>query len=1072
METQIAQFRYRRGDRKDLPTLAVGEPGLALDTNELFVGSTSGNLKVAQDVDVNKVKAQLEEMYFETATGTGNAILLKIGSQSAISDFKGKVSGNTTTNGNIGKFAYTTSLLAPSGAWNEMASTSSYDRLYELDGTLGYVSVNVNGSIPQQLFSFDIIRLMQDKFGDSIWQGKTALADKIAIAQQLITNIKFNWWGRGSSPTGNKSTIKRWLGTSSWFGTTNHVSGNVINLSSSITSAEISSGKGIDTTGFSHFMAHAEASNGTVASVINTDYVSVELTIVATPPNGYIRNFVASANNNGTATTINGIPVYKPGTTDTPVFVKDNAYTLYYNESRRIFYATASSDRFVKDGGNVATIQAGLRTARPSSLAGGGIYIATDTQETYSYDGTAWKVVGRSPYTTATETADGLMSKDDKKNLRLVQEGVTSLNGITDTHRVQIEQAQTDINTNKTNLGNLANLDQKIKDGKADGDLVKALNYAINYLYMGDIKNLVPTQNPEGTTITINWSNPTSNDFVKAEIFMSKTDITNFDYASCVSNANVTKVVDEKVTTKSIVSPIVGKHYFRAFATYNVFEATRRSPGISANITTSDQLPPGVVTGLAGRGDDTKVTLNWTNPTDVDFAGVKVMRKVGSYPTNQTDGTMVSNTATNTLVDTSVTNGTVYYYRLFPYDVNGNYNTTATGQQISVTPAQYKIYGVRIDRNDPNPSTRVVYIDDAVGKTPAPTGGGNTADLSFGSWKDAFPFNQIKPCVVKGNTATLHKYLNPNDLSKYTDGTSSQDEIWGTAGGEDFLYHTMMEIPKVYYSITNDTNYVYVRICDRKVNSNYVCLAHTSGSVEKDLLYLGCFLSASIIVGSTTYLQSRANAVVNMDLITTIRPRIKNLNSAYELMSYNQLVLLQALFVILYKSTDSQTALGRGYTFGNNAVLSTGTNLSKGLNYGTTSSGNTVDRVSFLGLEDMWGNETCYVDGILKENTNSVVKTSTGDYSNTAGYRTIQTNYPTTSGFIKDVSGTNDLGFLATSSVASSSTTYYCDNTTIGSEGLGYITGRYDSDASAGIFNFTISPSTSTSRASRIALLK
>lgn len=870
METQIAQFRFRRGNKKYLPTLAVGEPGLTLDTNELYVGSTGGNVKVAQDVDVNKVKQQLEEIYFKTPTGTGNSITLSI---------------------------------------------------------------------------------------------------------------------------------------------TNPI------------------------------------------------------------PNGYIINFVALADNNGTATTINGVPVYKPGTTITPVFVKDSAYTIYYNSQRQLFYATSSSDRFVKDGGNVATIQAGLRNARPTSLTGGGIYIATDTQETYSYDGTAWKVVGRSPYTTATETADGLMSKDDKKNLRLVQEGVTSLNGITDTHRVQIAQAQTDINTNKTNIGTLSSLDQKIKDGKSDGDLVEAINYTINYLYMGDIKNLVPTQNPEGTTITINWTNPTSTDFIKAEIFMSKTDITNFDYASCVANVNVTKVVDEKVETKSIISPVVGKHYFRAFATYNVFDAIRRSHGISTNITTSDQLPPRVVTGLTGRGDDAKVTLNWTNPTDIDFAGVKIMRKVGSYPTNQTDGTMVSNTATNTLVDTPVTNDTTYYYRLFPYDVNGNYNTTTTGQQISVTPAQYKVYGVRIDKNDPNPSTRVVYIDDAVGMTPAPKGGGNTADLSFGSWKNAFPFNKIKPCVVKGSTATVYKYLNPNDFSKYEDGTSSTNEISGTSGGVSALHHTMTEIPKVYYSITNDASYVYVRICDRKVNSTYTCLAHTSGSVEKDLLYIGCFLNSSLIIGSDVYIYSRADAVINMDLISTIRPRVKTLNSAYEVMSFNQLILLQALFVILYKSTDSQTALGKGYTAGGSSSLVTGTNLQKGMNYATTSSSTATDRVSFLGIEDIWGNETCYIDGILKDNANTV-KTATGDYGNTNGYKVAQTNYPAMSGFVKDVAGTNELGFLATVSLSGSTTTYYCDSTTVGSEGIGFITGRYDSDTGAGIFNFTISPSTSTSRASRSALLK
>src|SRR3972149_235895 len=36
-----------------------------------------------------------------------------------------------------------------------------------------------------------------------------------------------------------------------------------------------------------------------------------------------------------------------------------------------------------------------------------------------------------------------------------------------------------------------------------------------------------------------------------------------------------------------------------------------------------------------------QVSLTWTNPTNADFAGVKVVRKTGGYPASVTDGTSV-----------------------------------------------------------------------------------------------------------------------------------------------------------------------------------------------------------------------------------------------------------------------------------------------------------------------------------------------------------------------------------------------------------------------------------------------
>lgn len=60
--------------------------------------------------------------------------------------------------------------------------------------------------------------------------------------------------------------------------------------------------------------------------------------------NGYSKTFIASANNNGAATTINGKPLYKPNTTSAPTLIAGKAYTVWYNLSGDRFFIKASAE--------------------------------------------------------------------------------------------------------------------------------------------------------------------------------------------------------------------------------------------------------------------------------------------------------------------------------------------------------------------------------------------------------------------------------------------------------------------------------------------------------------------------------------------------------------------------------------------------------------------------------------------------------------------------------------------------------------------------------------------------------
>jgi len=98
--------------------------------------------------------------------------------------------------------------------------------------------------------------------------------------------------------------------------------------------------------------------------------------------------------------------------------------------------------------------------------------------------------------------------------------------------------------------------------------------------------------------------------------------------------------------------------------------------------TTSDQTPPTNITLTATPGD-TIVNLAWTQPPEPDFAGVRLIRKLGGFPAGPFDGDLVYDGLATTTVDIGLTNGVTYYYAAYPYDTNGNF---ASGALDDATP--------------------------------------------------------------------------------------------------------------------------------------------------------------------------------------------------------------------------------------------------------------------------------------------------------------------------------------------------------------------------------------------------
>ena len=107
--------------------------------------------------------------------------------------------------------------------------------------------------------------------------------------------------------------------------------------------------------------------------------------------------------------------------------------------------------------------------------------------------------------------------------------------------------------------------------------------------------------------------------------------------------------------------------------------------------TAPDNIAPGNVTGFTATAGKNEITLNWTNPSEGDFVGMRIMRLQGATaPTTVSEGTQLaevtgSPSASGNYTDSSLTNGTEYSYTAFAYD-NANQPNYASGVQASATP--------------------------------------------------------------------------------------------------------------------------------------------------------------------------------------------------------------------------------------------------------------------------------------------------------------------------------------------------------------------------------------------------
>lgn len=378
---------------------------------------------------------------------------------------------------------------------------------------------------------------------------------------------------------------------------------------------------------------------------------------------------------------------------------------------------------------------------------------------------------------------------------------------------------------------------------------------------------------------------------------------------------------------------------------------------------------------------------------------------------------------------------------------------TVRSDVINISTKDYIIYGVRINENNSNPDTCVEYIEDCIGFTPAKR-------ENMNDWSDKFPYNKFRIVGLKNGIVTKEIDTKKTNYDKayYKDGETVPNDV-----------DIMVEVPKVYWCFTDTKDGYEIRISDTKVNENYVCLSHTVGTKEKDVIYIGVYLG----IIENGKLRSICNKEPHKNNIDTFRESAHAVGKGYEIMYWFALVLYKILYIIFYKNLDSSRSFGIGYT--SSYLDYTGKTNGRGLMY-TSEDETSKGRIRFLGLEDFWGHLDCEIDGIKStevytaekgNHTYDLLLSLTNDNFNSDGLnykrykiKAIENeNYISLEiGFYRKLTHDNFMPFLPNEKTKTGSDNiYYCDETAIFSNCL-CLHGLYNSynHFNRGIFNTRI----------------
>lgn len=328
----------------------------------------------------------------------------------------------------------------------------------------------------------------------------------------------------------------------------------------------------------------------------------------------------------------------------------------------------------------------------------------------------------------------------------------------------------------------------------------------------------------------------------------------------------------------------------------------------------------------------------------------------------------------------------------------------------------YKVYTVCIDMSAAgvDPTTCCWLEDDAKGKTK----------------QEIMDFIGLKPIIM--DNGSIFQYLDPNDYTKQSNGNSAMN-----AQGLDY----MMYFPKRGVRWQKDGTIYRISITDQENNKEFSYKHCQRGKLLKDRFYYGIY--QGYVVNSKLYSQKDVLPTVYTTL-TAFRNYAKARGEGYQLPSSYMVNYIQACYLLVHQSLNSQKTVGTGCSYTSNYVdrnmgIKTGGSDTWGMNSEKcpTASWLTDQKhnIKCLGIEDLWGNAWDWIDGIyIDGNTRICLSTDPDNYNdNGAGYQVVGAMGDTIYGgngeigYVSDIACNNDLMFFPKSVQNGSDSKYFCD---------------------------------------------
>lgn len=269
--------------------------------------------------------------------------------------------------------------------------------------------------------------------------------------------------------------------------------------------------------------------------------------------------------------------------------------------------------------------------------------------------------------------------------------------------------------------------------------------------------------------------------------------------------------------------------------------------------------------------------------------------------------------------------------------------------------------GIKIDKNNSNPKTRVEYLYDAVGMTPAAMDYSNGV-FNYGSWENEYFAAKDKnyACMVKFDGTEDYK-LNPNDYSKKTDGTESDvaNVAYGGNAMSAFVggWLCQYETKTHEYIIWSDVQYDDSYNCNHRKDQTGAIRPGFYRRIYTPTLYNNVARSIS---GQLSMMGKNA---------TQERNYIKANGSEWEHTSWSEYNYIICLLKIMAKTDDLKTAYGNGNMNGyvndsaqHYGVLQAGTLDDKGQFFGYNANNK---QVKVFHTEAPWGDQWERIIGLI-----------------------------------------------------------------------------------------------------------